>query len=172
MAGYERAIAKLVEHLVQERSVDVRFVSTCQGIPEYWTNDARTAKRIVGRLAPALRTRVHIDESFHDPEQLIDLLAGFDLVVATRMHMAILALIAGTPVLPIAYEFKTEELFQRLGAGAWVTPIEQVRDTVLIERYDSYVAVLDQAREPLFAEVQKERLRALAAVDLLRSLPL
>lgn len=36
------------------------------------------------------------------------------------MHMAILALTSGTPVFPITYEFKTQELFNRLGLGEWV----------------------------------------------------
>ena len=45
----------------------------------------------------------------------MELAKGFDFVVATRMHMMILSLCVGTPVLPIAYEFKTKELAARLG---------------------------------------------------------
>lgn len=53
-------------------------------------------------------------------------LQDFDLCIGTRMHMCILSLISGTPVLPIAYEFKTQELFGEIGLKEWVTDIEVI----------------------------------------------
>src|SRR3546814_6657409 len=71
------------------------------------------------------RSRVRVDDRFHTPEALRDRYAGYDMVVATRMHAAILALCAGTPVMPLAYEFKTAELFGRLGFAGKVPSIER-----------------------------------------------
>jgi colanic acid/amylovoran biosynthesis protein len=49
------------------------------------------------------------------------------------MHAAILALCAGTPVVPISYEFKTKELFGSLGLPELVIDIEEVTASGLIE---------------------------------------
>src|SRR5262249_9630352 len=62
-----------------------------------------------------------------------------DWVVATRMHFAILALGVGTPVLPIAYEFKTDELFKSLGYDSEVPQIESLTSESLISAFDKSV---------------------------------
>ena len=85
------------------------------------------------------------------------LLAGFDLSVATRMHAGILALIAGTPVLPIAYEFKTHELFARLGMAEWVQDIESVTGASLRSALDGFVEALPSLEGPLFEGVAREQ---------------
>ena len=166
MKRYRDAIVALVEHLVGERRAEVTFISTCQGIDEYWIDDAEMAARFVEHMPDT----VTIDRDFHTPAELSDRLGGFDVVVATRMHMAILALNAGVPVLPIAYEFKAEELFARLGAGEWVSSIERMVGAVLIARFDAFVEALPTLVGPLFRAVGRERVRALEASDLLKGL--
>jgi len=53
-------------------------------------------------------------------------LGEFDALIATRMHMAILSLARSVPVFPIAYEFKTRELFNQLGLGRWTQDIDTI----------------------------------------------
>ena len=126
MQRYVAAVAKLTRVLVEDHGVQITFLSTCQGVSEYWTDDSRVANRIASLLPGTVRSRVTLDREFHRPEQLISLFAEHDMVVATRMHAGILALCAGVPVLPIAYEFKTVELFQSLGFGEITQDIEAV----------------------------------------------
>ncbi len=83
---------------------------------------------------------------------------------------AILALNAGTPVLPIAYEFKTEELFDRLGGASWVTRIEDMDPQSIVARVESLFDELPERRAVLFEGVAEERKRALIARDLLMKL--
>ncbi len=123
MARYREAVGALVCDLVQNGN-EVTFISTCQGIPAYWTDDSKLAESIAAELPPAIQEALTIDRSFRTPQALATRLGELDLVIATRMHMAILSLVAGTPVLPIAYEFKTSELFERLGVAEWVVDIE------------------------------------------------
>ena len=92
-----------------------------------------------------------------------DAYAAMDLVVATRMHAAILALAAGTPVLPVAYEYKTHELFGALGVGDWVTDIETVMPETFIVTADRVLAALPDARADLFAGVEAMRESAMGA---------
>ncbi|SEE64201.1 colanic acid/amylovoran biosynthesis protein [Arthrobacter alpinus] len=97
---------------------EVRAVSTCQGVPSYAYDDSKLAAEIFRGLD------VCIDKEFHRPAELLQMVREVDLVITTRMHLAILALVAGTPVIAVAYEFKTMELFNSLGLGDFVVLIE------------------------------------------------
>jgi colanic acid/amylovoran biosynthesis protein len=123
---YEAAVAAAVTALVREKNAQVVFLSTCQGIPDYLYDDSLIADRVCTRLAPDVQRAVSVDHDFHTPAALMQALRGYDFAISTRMHMAILGLCAGLPVLPIAYEFKTTELYKALGQGEWVTDISAI----------------------------------------------
>src|SRR5262249_44298517 len=152
------------------RGAEVTFISTCQGIPEYRYDDSKVAEEIVRSLPETVQKKVRVVREFHRPELLIEILRGFDLLVATRMHAAILALVAGTPVLPIAYEFKTTELFQHLGLGQWVQEIENVRADALARSVEALLGDLPALRAVIAKRVAQEHDRALASTQLLRSI--
>lgn len=169
--GMERfcnAVAELTAHLVKQHGAQVTYISTCQGVSEYWTDDSQVAKQIVGRIPEEQRTCIAVDDSFHRPKELIQLLESYDFVLATRMHMAIFALLSGTPVVPISYEFKTRELFERLGQGKWVQDIENIDGLSLIQSVDAFIAAIPKIQETLFARVNDERARALRAAELVK----
>lgn len=142
--AYRSAIATAVRRLV-EMGAEVTFVSTCQGQPSYRTDDSRYARRIIAEELHDV-PRVRVDTSFHTPDALIDLLSTFDLAIATRMHFAILAMCAGTPVAPIAYEFKTAELFEGLGLGDRVVDIDAITAEALWQRVTSTLEAADETR--------------------------
>ncbi|MBK8161332.1 MAG: polysaccharide pyruvyl transferase family protein [Rhodospirillaceae bacterium] len=128
------------------------------------------ASRIAACISPRIADgRVLVDHQFHNPLDLLGELDRFDAVIATRMHMAILALAAGVPVLPIAYEFKTVELFARLGMADWVTAIEDVNPENFPATVQGFIDALPGSRKQLFVAVGKERQLALSAGPLLRS---
>jgi colanic acid/amylovoran biosynthesis protein len=170
-AGMERfteAVAALTRHLIERHGAEVTFLSTCQGIPEYNYDDSKVAAAIAASLPESARARVTVNRDFHRPEELIQLAQGFDLVVATRMHMAILSLVAGTPVLPIAYEFKTTELFVRLGLAEWVQVIENLSAAGLVKSADAFLKALPAIRESLRAAVASERSSAESAAAIVK----
>jgi colanic acid/amylovoran biosynthesis protein len=168
MRGYVEAVQAAVTQLVERYGAEVTFLSTCQGIPEYWTDDSALAVAIAESLPPAVRASVTVDRAFYPPRALQAKLATFDAVVTTRMHMAIIALTAGTPVLPIAYEFKTRELFEALGQGALVHDIEGIDAGRLVETVDHLFASLPAIRAALFPRVETARHDALASGALVR----
>lgn len=165
MARYTDAIAALCEHLVMARGAEVEFISTCQGTPGYSRDDSSVATAIVERLPAAVRAKVNVDRSFHSPRQLLEHLAQADLVVATRMHMAILSLCAGTPVLPIEYEFKTRHLFAHLGFEHWVQDIQTITSATLVGAFESFAAEVDTSRERLMDAVLGQRQSACESFD-------
>ena len=123
---YESAVAAAVVRLVRERGAIITFLSTCQGVPSYKYDDSEVAARIAHGLPKDVRGSVEVDRQFHTPQDLLDRLQSFSFAISTRMHFAILAMCVGTPVLPIAYEFKTTELFEGIGLGAWTRDIESL----------------------------------------------
>lgn len=167
---YLDSVAALVARLVRERDASVVFLSTCQGMPEYWTDDSQAALEIAGRLREDVARRVEVDREARGPRELIDAYAGFDAVVATRMHAAILALCAGTPVLPIAYEFKTRALFEGMGLGEWVTDIEAISPDSFSVRGDAFLSALPDLRATVAREVPRLREAAFRPVDRLREI--
>ncbi len=112
---YKESVIAMVKLAVRDYGAKVEFLSTCQGIEEYWNDDTKLADEIVSSLPEDLSENVFVDRQFRQPLDVIEAYQGFNLVIATRMHAAILSIVAGTPVLGIAYEFKLEELFYQLG---------------------------------------------------------
>jgi colanic acid/amylovoran biosynthesis protein len=171
MRIYRLAVARAVEFLVRERRAEVVFISTCQGIDEYGARDSAVADEVVASLAPDVAAFVRVDSDFHRPAQLMDMLKGFDLVIATRMHMAILALVSGIPVLPVAYEFKTEELFESgLGMAEWLLSIDTLSEASISNLLPRFLSELPNFRARLFGAVMSERESALRAGDMLKAL--
>lgn len=164
MQKYRQSIRSAVRHLVQHHEAKVNFVSTCQGVTEYRNDDAQEAQCIVSGLSDKVRKAVTVDASFRAPIDLKEHLKSYDFVVATRMHMAILALTAGTPVLPIAYEPKTTQLFRKIGLSEWVTNIETI-DISFSDKVNQFVEQIDELRGPMIDGAEQERQRADTAVS-------
>uniref|UniRef100_B8HLM5 Polysaccharide pyruvyl transferase n=1 Tax=Cyanothece sp. (strain PCC 7425 / ATCC 29141) TaxID=395961 RepID=B8HLM5_CYAP4 len=167
MDRFRGAIAALCCYLVETHDAEVVFLSTCQGIPEYRYDDSQVGVVIAESLPAPVRQRVRVNRDFHSPEDMLKLLPEFDLTIATRMHMAILSLVAGVPVFPIAYEFKTQELFNRLGLGEWVQSIDQM-DESCVPILDQYLRALPQLRPALFEQVRQEHQVAIASAQLVQ----
>ena len=82
--------------------------------------------------------------------------------------MAILALLAGAPVLPIAYEFKTKELFAKLKLDRWVQDIEELDGRKLIEVVDALIAAAPTMRDEVACRVSEEQRSATDVIDLMK----
>lgn len=167
--AFRDALAALVTTLVREHGAEVTFVSTCQGVPEYWTDDSVVAQSVADRLPDDVAARTVVDSGFHDTEELLALLGTFDLLVATRLHAAILALDAGTPVLPIAYEFKTEEVMAQLGLGDLVVTIQEATPETLTAALDRLLADLPDLRASAAAALTATGEEARRTGDLVRA---
>ncbi|HEY4343348.1 MAG TPA: polysaccharide pyruvyl transferase family protein [Parvibaculum sp.] len=163
MERYFTALSTLVADLTERWHAEVTFISTCQGTPEYWTDDARTAEEIVERLPHRVRGHVTIDRSFRQPARLIAELSTYDLTVATRLHAAILSLCAGTPVLPISYEFKTTELFRGFGLGEATIDVEDISPEAILVAFAKAASFWSEHADEAWAKVATARQSAFDA---------
>ncbi|NNH21890.1 hypothetical protein HLB09_02070 [Pseudokineococcus marinus] len=158
--SYEDAVGALVVDLVRRREAAVTFVSTCQGTPEYWADDSAIALRIHQRLPEDVRGSTTVDRTRHDHSGLAAVFGEHDVAVTTRMHAGIIALGAGTPVLPIAYEFKTREVMGQVGLGDHVEDVGEVTDDALVAAFDALLEDLPALRGRLAVGVEALRARA------------
>ncbi|HEX6309986.1 MAG TPA: polysaccharide pyruvyl transferase family protein [Longimicrobiales bacterium] len=175
-AEYEAAVAALVSFLVRERGAHVRFLSTCQGIAEYRYDDGAVAGRIAATLPEDVRPAVEVIGGYHSPQDLMAEFAQHDAVIATRMHAAILALCAGTPVLPIPYERKIQELFRELEVPFELVAATAASGATLIDSWCEFELTLPEWRETLAARIEAMRAAARSpaaeVARLLREIPL
>jgi colanic acid/amylovoran biosynthesis protein len=168
MELYLESVRQMIRELVDTRDARVTLLSTCQGIPEYWTDDSEVAVALVDGLEEPYRSRCTVDRSFHTLAQIERAYAQADLVVATRMHAAIIALSMGTPVAPIEYEFKTRELFVGLGLERWVHDIATITPEGAVARLRGMLAELEDERGAMLDGVERMRAGAAGAAELLR----
>lgn len=171
MQRYCQSIAKLCEHLVDKHAARITFVSTCQGVDSY-NDDSELARQIVELIDHKIQSQIQVDREFHDPRELQELLAEYDFVISTRMHMAILALTVGAPVFPIAYEQKTNELFRDLGYSVSIPQIDTLTPETLIHDFESFLDFQQQSGENISERVLEYVDQVFEVVPLLKtSLP-
>lgn len=165
---YYQSVAAICEYITLELGGEVIFVSTCQAIKEYHTDDSKTAEQICQLLSRESRTRTYVNNSFMMPAELKKVIGGLDLMISTRMHGAIQALSMGVPVLPIAYEFKTIELFRKLINESFILDIETINPTVAVNVTQRFLNALPELRGHLFERVKQEYQSSLKPIDYLK----
>lgn len=143
MQSYIKSMADLAVELIRQGNT-IYYFSTCQGIEEY-DDDSKLADGIVKSIPIEHQSKVINTHSFLTIDEIRDLLAKMDFIVATRLHMSILALISGTPVFPIAYEFKTTELFKKLGYEN-VMEMQDVESQNLIAEVNHFMKHYDREK--------------------------
>ena len=75
------------------------------------------------------------DEPAQSFEEVIDQLADVDLVVATRFHNVLLALLLGRPVVSISYEAKNDALMAMMGMARYCQNIDTCDFAKLKEQF-------------------------------------
>jgi colanic acid/amylovoran biosynthesis protein len=167
VARFTQALRETVTSVVRRLPAQVTFISTCQGVPEYRIDDSALALHIIRDLPADVKERVEVDVGFHTPRGFREIVAEFDFMIATRMHAMIQALTVGTPVVPIAYEFKTRQLAERLGIDGYTLDIGAVSGQALIGAVERFIADLDRLREPLGRDIRGQRSEALRGIQVL-----
>jgi colanic acid/amylovoran biosynthesis protein len=124
--GHRRYIDALskVGDLLVKRGYEVVFCSTCSGFRGYAMDDGKTAREILSKMK--YKDQVQIIDSHMDPETLIHIYSKMTFHIGTRMHSNIYSLLAGTPVVPIAYEHKTFGIMRMLELEDLVVDINDV----------------------------------------------
>jgi len=137
---YLQTLASFADWLV-DRGYDLRF------FPTQLLVDPGVIDAVRGLMrpppVPAGGPRV-LASPVHSFGELVSVIDGADLVVATRYHGAVFALIRGKPVLSIAYQPKTVDLMAAMGLRDCVLTLDCL---TLAALQDRFVALEGRERE-------------------------
>jgi colanic acid/amylovoran biosynthesis protein len=154
---YRRAIVKAIDEL-HRREPGLRVVFIPQVL-----DDVPIGAEIRGKLAHPERAEVL--ETDLSPEELMAVYGGLELLVATRLHSAILAIDAGTPPIHLVYEReKGLGVMRRLGLEEWTMRADALDGDELVRRILSLRAGRNQVRAQLQAALPLLRAEIRAAV--------
>jgi polysaccharide pyruvyl transferase WcaK-like protein len=100
-------------------------------------------RRIMASLPPDQNARV-LDRPVRDFESLLSVISSADIVVTGRYHGQILSLVSRKPVIGLAYDVKTRELFRDFGLEPYAVDIAAADLAALQARFDRVVHELDE----------------------------
>jgi polysaccharide pyruvyl transferase WcaK-like protein len=95
-----------------------------------------------------------IDEPASSVEEVLSQIAATDLVVASRFHNVLLALMLGRPALAISYHEKVDALMEEAGLAAFRQDIESIDLEKLIGQFEALEEQSDHIREQLNQKAQ------------------
>lgn len=130
-AEYETAFAGLIDRFI-DAGYNVLALSTCTGIDSYHRDDRMVALNIGKQVDKPAHYQVVMDEL--DDLELGAYFRACDLLVATRLHSAIIAMNFGTPALAMAYEHKSIGTLRDMGLEALSAEVAELLDGRLAER--------------------------------------
>jgi polysaccharide pyruvyl transferase WcaK-like protein len=76
-----------------------------------------------------------IDEPVDSVEDLLSQIASTEIVVATRFHNVLLALLCNKPVISISFHHKCESLMSAMGLSSYCLDINELKAETLIEKF-------------------------------------
>jgi polysaccharide pyruvyl transferase WcaK-like protein len=91
-------------------------------------------RRLLKEQLSAVDERHIIDEPVSSVEQLLSQLAATDMVVATRFHNVLLALLSNKPVIAISFHHKCASLMDAMGLSEYCLDINTLNADNLIEK--------------------------------------
>jgi polysaccharide pyruvyl transferase CsaB len=124
--NYIHGMAKNLDAIVENfPSSIINFFSTKHPYDTEATKDIRNA------MQHKDRTKI-VEEDFKENEngmmhrEILEFINQQDLIIGTRLHSIILALVAKKPIIAVSYHHKVKDFLDSIGCGELVVPIETI----------------------------------------------
>jgi colanic acid/amylovoran biosynthesis protein len=132
---------------------EVEFISTCQGVAGY-IDDSSLAKKIAAQLADEGIT-VEVVEKYMSLKELKISVERAQFVVGTRLHMCLLAILAGIPAFNISYEKKGAECYASLDMPDFSIDYNESEELANF-RFTNFISRLKQARSHILCAAEEK----------------
>jgi polysaccharide pyruvyl transferase WcaK-like protein len=103
------------------------------------------------------KTRI-IDEPISSVQQLLSQLVATDIVVATRFHNVLLALLLNKPVIAISFHHKCTSLMSEMGLSQYCHDINQMDAGRLIEQFQDVERNVEKLKLAIRQRVEQSRM--------------
>ena len=120
LARYRQAVTDLADRVIERWDADVVFYPMHMEASE---GDAAFAREVIARMQQGDRTHVVEADEF-SPAEYAGLMSRSRLFLASRLHSAIVATIAGVPAAVLYYVDKGRLFFEQIGMQDSPSPIE------------------------------------------------
>jgi colanic acid/amylovoran biosynthesis protein len=131
---YLSAMEKACYSLFKERGGTLAIVPQVRG-PGFFENDRIISLKLWKKLKKTIpgKNLLFVDlPDFVSPHYVMRIFSQADLVLATRFHSAIFALISGVPVISITYQPKSEGIMRMLDLAHFCMDIEETDSARII----------------------------------------
>jgi polysaccharide pyruvyl transferase WcaK-like protein len=98
-----------------------------------------------------------IDEPAFSVEELLPQIAATDIVVATRFHNILLALLLGKPVIGISFHHKCASLMSEMGLSEYCHDINHMNADTLIEQFQDVERNAEKVKTVIRQKVEQSR---------------
>ena len=136
--------------------------------------DQRPVQDVLQYLLSAVdsetRSRICVPE-INEPDDVFAAIAATDLVVATRFHNVISALLLGRPVLSLGYSKKNDVLLAEMGIGQFCQAVEDFSVEKLQQQFQALAARAGEAAANICSRVDSYRALLDAQYDRLAAAP-
>lgn len=150
---YRRVVADLADGLIERHDLDATFFPMHLAESE---GDAAFAQSVIELMRHGERASIIAADGL-SPADYAGVLGGTRFFVASRLHSAIVATMAGVPSFVLYYVDKGRLYFEQLGMQRHSAPIDAALEedaaNVLGRRVDALVAESDRVREEIAASI-------------------
>jgi len=136
------------------RDYDIRFV----------IGDGSCDRPVTEEFKSLLRTRLGtydeervIEQPIASAQQLLLQLAATDLVVATRFHNVLMALLLNKPVISICFHHKCASLMEQMGLSEYCHDINHMNADRLIEQFQDVERNAERLKSLIRQKVEQSR---------------
>lgn len=167
LIAYRLALAELADRVVEQFDADVVFYPMHMEASE---GDAAFAREVIGLMRHSSRTFV-VDADLFSPSEFAGLMSRCRVFVASRLHSAILATIAGVPATVLYYVDKGRLFFEQAGQAAYSQPIESALEREFVDETMALLTELDSNADAIRAQLASavEQMTEALARDLARA---
>jgi polysaccharide pyruvyl transferase WcaK-like protein len=151
--GYLTHLVTFVRWLLV-REYDIRFLIGEKVIDETASEEFKSL--LIASSGEYEEQRV-FDQPAHSLEELLTQIAACDIVVATRFHNVLLALLLNKPVIAISFHHKSAALMEQMGLSEYCHDINQMDADKLVEQFRDVKKNAEKLKALIRQQVEESR---------------
>lgn len=159
--NYITVLAEIIDYMI--KNFDAKVILLPQSLSR---PDINTMKKIYKLIN--FKDKVKLVIKDFTPEELMNIIGKMDLLIGTKLHSIIYALIMNVPVIAISYQPKTEGIMEMADLEEWVIPINSINFKKMREKVNSLLLKRFILKNHISEIVYKFRIKSLLSAKIVK----